>query len=235
MLIVAIRTLIMYAALLFSVRMMGKSELSKMSAFQLVVVFMIAELAAIPIDSTDASLINGLVAIFTLMFLQVLISYISTKSEGFKTLISGRPSILIEKGKLNVRELSRLRISITDLLEQLRIQDCSSICDVQYAIMESNGQLSVIKKAVDKPVTPKDIDLAVSEGVLPAIIISDGNLYDRNLIYSGVDLVSFENRMRSAGIKDIKKVFLAFCEENKQFHIYLHDSASGPFTKEVKI
>ena len=235
MLIVAIRTLIMYAALLFSVRMMGKSELSKMSAFQLVVVFMIAELAAIPIDSTDASLINGLVAIFTLMFLKVLISYISTKSEGFKTLISGRPSILIEKGKLNVRELSRLRISITDLLEQLRIQDCPSICDVQYAIMESNGQLSVIKKAVDKPVTPKDIDLAVSEGVLPAIIISDGNLYDRNLIYSGVDLVSFENRMRSAGIKDIKKVFLAFCDENKQFHIYLHDSASGPFTKEVKI
>ena len=235
MLIVAIRTLIMYAALLFSVRMMGKSELSKMSAFQLVVVFMIAELAAIPIDSTDASLINGLVAIFTLMFLQVLISYISTKSEGFKTLISGRPSILIEKGKLNVRELSRLRISITDLLEQLRIQDCPSICDVQYAIMESNGQLSVIKKAVDKPVTPKDIDLAVSEGVLPAIIISDGNLYDRNLIYSGVDLVSFENRMRSAGIKDIKKVFLAFCDGNKQFHIYLHDSASGPFTKEVKI
>ena len=235
MLIVAIRTLIMYAALLFSVRMMGKSELSKMSAFQLVVVFMIAELAAIPIDSTDASLINGLVAIFTLMFLQVLISYISTKSEGFKTLISGRPSILIEKGKLNVRELSRLRISITDLLEQLRIQDCPSICDVQYAIMESNGQLSVIKKAVDKPVTPKDIDLAVSEGVLPAIIISDGNLYDRNLIYSGVDLVSFENRMRSAGIKDIKKVFLAFCDENKQFNIYLHDSASGPFTKEVKI
>lgn len=235
MLIVAIRTLIMYAALLFSVRMMGKSELSKMSAFQLVVVFMIAELAAIPIDSTDASLINGLVAIFTLMFLQVLISYISTKSEGFKILISGRPSILIEKGKLNVRELSRLRISITDLLEQLRIQDCPSICDVQYAIMESNGQLSVIKKAVDKPVTPKDIDLAVSEGVLPAIIISDGNLYDRNLIYSGVDLVSFENRMRSAGIKDIKKVFLAFCDENKQFHIYLHDSASGPFTKEVKI
>ena len=235
MLIVAIRTLIMYAALLFSVRMMGKSELSKMSAFQLVVVFMIAELAAIPIDSTDASLINGLVAIFTLMFLQVLISYISTKSEGFKTLISGRPSILIEKGKLNVRELSRLRISITDLLEQLKIQDCPSICDVQYAIMESNGQLSVIKKAVDKPVTPKDIDLAVSEGVLPAIIISDGNLYDRNLIYSGVDLVSFENRMRSAGIKDIKKVFLAFCDENKQFHIYLHDSASGPFTKEVKI
>ena len=235
MLIVAIRTLIMYAALLFSVRMMGKSELSKMSAFQLVVVFMIAELAAIPIDSTDASLINGLVAIFTLMFLQVLISYISTKSEGFKTLISGRPSILIEKGKLNVRELSRLRISITDRLEQLRIQDCPSICDVQYAIMESNGQLSVIKKAVDKPVTPKDIDLAVSEGVLPAIIISDGNLYDRNLIYSGVDLVSFENRMRSAGIKDIKKVFLAFCDENKQFHIYLHDSASGPFTKEVKI
>ena len=235
MLIVAIRTLIMYAALLFSVRMMGKSELSKMSAFQLVVVFMIAELAAIPIDSTDASLINGLVAIFTLMFLQVLISYISTKSEGFKTLISGRPSILIEKGKLNVRELSRLRISITDLLEQLRIQDCPSICDVQYAIMESNGQLTVIPKADQKPLTPKDMGLTANEGLLPMIVVSDGTLYLKNLLASGTPEDLFKQKLAAAGIMSYDNIFLAFYDENKSFHVYLRSDNSTPFASEVKI
>ena len=161
MLIVAIRTLIMYAALLLSVRIMGKSELSKMSPFQLVIVFMIAELAAIPIDSSDASLINGLVAIFMLMFLQIFISFLSTKSELFKKFISGHPTVLIEKGKLNIKEMTSLRITTTDLLEQLRIQNCPSISDVEYAIMESNGQLSVIQKAENSPVTPKDLDLSL--------------------------------------------------------------------------
>lgn len=235
MLIVAIRTLIMYIALLFSVRMMGKSELSKMSPFQLVIVFMIAELAAIPIDSADASLINGLVAIFMLMFLQILISFLSIKSESFKNFVSGKPTILIDKGKLNVSELGRLRITTTDLLEQLRIQNCPSISDVEYAIMESNGQLSVIQKAENNPVTPKDMQLNVTEGILPSIIISDGNFYDKNLIFSGIDQNTFENKLRKAGITAFKDVFLAFCDENKQFHIYLSDKNSGPFAKEVII
>jgi len=225
----------MYAALLFSVRMMGKSELSKMSPFQLVVVFMIAELAAIPIDSTDASLINGLVSIFMLMFLQILISFLSTKSELFKNFIGDKPTVLIEKGKLNADELARLRITTTDLLEQLRIQSCPSICDVEYAIMESNGQLSVIKKAESSPVTPKDMDLNVNQGILPAIIISDGNLYDKNLIFSGIDVKTFEDKLRKAGITNIKDVFLAFCDGNKQFHVYLTGNDSGPFAKEVII
>lgn len=233
MLIIAIRTLIMYAALLFSVRIMGKSELSKMSPFQLVVVFMIAELAAIPIDSAEASLINGLVAIFTLMFLQILISFLSTKSEIFKNFISGKPSILIEKGKLNIKELSRLRITITDLMEQLRIQGCPSISDVEYAIMESNGQLSVIEKAESAPITPKDMKLSVTQGALPVIIISDGNLYDKNLILVGMDVNGFNTKLKKAGISEIKEIFMAFCDESKNIHVYLKDKTSGSYAKEV--
>lgn len=222
MLIVAFRTLIMYAALLFALRLMGKSELSKMSPFQLVVVFMIAELAAIPIDSADASLVNGLIAIFTLMFLQILISFLSVKSEFFKNFITDKPSILIEKGKLNVKELSRQRIVMTDLLEQLRLKSCPSLSDVEYAIMESNGQLSVIKKEDEK-------------STLPAIIVSDGNLYEKNLLFSGIDLKTFEEKLRSVGITSFSSVFLAFCDEKKQFHIYLYEKSHGPFAKEVKL
>ena len=95
MLIILVRTVILYFLVLFTIRIMGKSELSKMSPFQLVVIFMIAELAAIPIESSKASLISGVIGIFTLTFLQVLISTISIKSERFKNFINGRPSICL--------------------------------------------------------------------------------------------------------------------------------------------
>ena len=229
MLIVAIRTLIMYLVLLLAVRIMGKSELSKMSPFQLVIVFMIAELAAIPIDSADASLINGIIAITMLMFLQVLISFLSIKSESFKNFISGKPTMLIEKGKLNVKELTRQRISCTDLLEQLRLENCPSISDVEYAILESNGQLSVIPKAKNRPLTP------VSEGVLPAIVVSDGVVYDRNLILAGIDKINFDNKLKSAGITSVKDIFLAFCDSEKKIHIYTAEKEIGPYAKEVQV
>ena len=233
MLIVAIRTFVMYLILLLAVRIMGKSELSKMSPFQLVIIFMIAELAAIPIDSADASLINGIIAITTLMFLQVLISFLSIKSESFKNFISGKPTILIENGKLNIKELAKQRISSTDLLEQLRIENCPSISDVDYAILESNGQLSIIPKAQNRPVTPKDMKLAVSDGVLPAIVVSDGNIYERNLLMAGIDMINFEKKLKSVNISSVK--FLAFCDSEKIIHIYTCSEDMLPYAKEVKI
>lgn len=235
MLIVAIRTLVMYLILLLAVRIMGKSELSKMSPFQLVIIFMIAELAAIPIDSADASLINGIIAITTLMFLQVLISFLSIKNESFKNFISGKPTMLIEKGKLNIKELARQRISCTDLLEQLRLENCPSISDVDYAILESNGQLSVIPKAKARPVSPKDMNLAVSDGVLPAIVVSDGNIYERNLLLAGIDMINFEKKLKSVNISSVNDIFLAFCDSEKKIHIYTSSPEMSPYAKEVKI
>ena len=235
MLIVAIRTFILYAAVLFAVRLMGKSELSKMSPFQMVVLFMIAELAAIPIDSTSASLINGVMAIFTLMFLQVAISFLATKCEWFKNLVTDKPSILIDKGKLNEQELKRLRITTTDLLEQLRLENCPSLADVQYAIMESNGQLTVIPKAENKPLTPKDMQLAVTEGVLPMIIIADGKLYEKNLRTLGISRETLDHKLKAVNLLTYQKIFLEFYDENKQIHLYLASDNTVPFTAEVKL
>ncbi len=219
MLIVAIRTVILYLALLFTLRLMGKSELSKMSPFQLTVIFMIAELAAIPLDSIDASLINGLIAIFMLTFMQVLISFLCMKSERFKLFISGRPTMIIEKGKLNIAEIRSQRITLTDLMEQLRIKNCSDISQVQYAIVETNGELSIVKK----------------EDYLSSIIISDGNLYEENLRFSGLDYNSFQNKLKKAGITAMDSVFLALCDKDKVLHIYIEDKDYGPFAKEIKI
>ena len=145
--IVLIRTFILYFIVLFAIRIMGKSELSKMSPFQMVVIFMIAELAAIPIESPTVSFISGVIAIFTLLFLQVLISYISIKSEKFKNFINGRPSVIIENGQINQEEMRRLRISINDLMEQLRLGNTPNVADVNYAVLESNGRSFHCSKA----------------------------------------------------------------------------------------
>lgn len=234
MLIVSIRTVIMYALVLLAIRLMGKSELSKMSPFQMVIIFMIAELAAIPIDDPAESLVSGIIAIFTLTFLQIAISLLSIKCEGFKNFISGKPSILIEKGKINVKELKRLRITITDLTEQLRLENCPSISNVQYAILESNGQLTVIPKAEAQPVTPKDLKLAVNQGSLPVILVSDGTLYQKNLWLSGIREDVFLQNLTSRGLS-IADTFLAFCDENKTIHVYQHPKENHNYAPEVTI
>ena len=235
MLIVAIRTFVLYIIVLIAVSIMGKSELSKMSPFQLVIVFMIAELAAMPIDDPSTSLINGVMAIFTLMLLQVLISFLSIKSEKFKNLVSGKPSILIEKGKLNIKELKKLRITSTDLLEQLRLANCPSLSDVEYAIMEANGQLTVIPKAEQKPLTPKDMGLTVNDGLLPMVVVSDGTVYNKNLLAAVVPEELFRQKLRDSGISSYNDIFLAFYDENKAFHVYLYSDNAVPFASEVKI
>lgn len=198
---------------------MGKAELSKVSTFQMVVLFMIAELAAIPIDSPSISLINGLTAIFTLLFLEVLLSYISIKSEKLKNFITGKPSLLVDKGMLNVKEMKRLRITINDLFEQLRIENCPSLSDVEYAIMESNGELTVIKK------TPPE--------KLPMIIINDGVIYESNLQKAGIDQSTLRKMLKNKGIQDEKEVFVAFFDTNRQFHVYPKPDQQTPFAREA--
>lgn len=224
MTIVLIRTVILYLIVLFVIRIMGKAELSKMSPFQLIVVFMIAELASIPIESPDVSMITGVAAIFTLMFLQVLISFISLRSEKFKKIFSGRPSVLIDKGEINVKEMRALRITINDLMEQLRIGGAPSINDVDFAVMESNGELSIIQKAEKRPLTAEDASIAADSEVMPAVFISDGIIYYENIRNSGWTAERMLMKLASLGIDDTSSVFLVFCDGKGKLHVYMPDS-----------
>lgn len=220
MIIICIRTLILYVVVLFALRVMGKAELSKMSTFQMVVLFMIAELASIPIDEPSTSLINGVVAIMTLLFLQVLFSYFSIKSEGFKNLINGRPSIIVDKGRINIKEMERLRITVNELFEQLRIGNCPSLSDVEYAVMESNGELSIIKTEDHER--------------LPLVLVSDGTIYEENLEKAHLDRLTLLHMLDSRGLSDLNKVFLAFYDGQHQFHVYPFPPEDQSFAGEVK-
>ena len=223
MTIVLIRTVILYLIVLFVIRIMGKAELSKMSPFQLIVVFMIAELASIPIESPDVSMITGVAAIFTLLFLQVLISFLSLKSEKFKNFFSGKPSVLIDSGEINQKELKALRITINDLMEQLRIGGSPSISEVDFAIMESNGDLSIIPKAEKKPLTAEDMSIEKSKEIMPVVFISDGIMYRKNVQKSGWNIKQLTDELLKLGISDYTQVFLAFCDEQSKLHVFMSD------------
>ena len=217
--IVVIRTVILYFTVLFAIRIMGKSELSKMSPFQMVIIFMIAELAAIPIESPQVSLLTGVLAILSLLFLQVLISFISLKSESFRLFVSGRPSVLIDRGKINIKEMKRLRISVSDLMEQLRIGNAPSLGDVEYAVLESNGSLSIILKPEKNPVTPSDMNMASGDSYLPVTVISDGILYRSVLKKKGISEKKLLKELSSHNLS-LPEVFLAYYDEKETLHVF---------------
>lgn len=220
MIIILIRTLFLYLAVLFVLRVMGKGELSKMDPFQMVVLFMIAELAALPIESPDVGILDGITALAGLLFLEVLISYVSLKSEKFKRLVSGKPSVLIEKGRIDAKELESLRISINDLSEQLRLKNVPSISDVDYAILEANGDLSVIPKPDKKPLTPKDLSIPMKSETLPIVLIADGYLYQDSLTKAQLSENRLKSELLTLGVTDYSQVFICFSDENKKIHVY---------------
>lgn len=232
MLVIFVRTVMLYLIVLAVIRIMGKAELSKMSPFQMVVVFMIAELASIPIESPDVSMITGVTAIFTLMFIQVLISYLSLKSEKFKNFFSGKPSILINQGQINHKEMKNLRITINDLMEQLRLGSAASLSEVEYAIMESNGDLSIIQKAENKPLTPQDMSMKKQREIMPAVFISDGIMYKDNVSASGWSEKKLTEHLAKLGISDYTEVFLAFCDSSSSLHVFMYEKGSD-YAREV--
>lgn len=214
---------------------MGKAELSKMDPFEMIILFMIAELAAIPIESLDIPLLNGAASIITLLFLQVTLSFLSTKSQKINTILNGKPSILIERGNINIKEMKAQRVTINDLMEQLRLKNFTSPADIEYAVLESNGDLSVIPKPDKAPLTPADMGLQTSSKIMPMVLISDGVFYKNNLKVLGKEESYLKKELLKVKITDFKQVFLCFYDENSQLHVFPKKAGSKGKLKEVNL
>jgi len=209
MILVIIRTLILYGTTVVFLRIMGKRQIGQLQPYELVVIIMISELAAIPMQNTGIPILNGLIPIFILFTSEVTLSYIALKSERARGVICGRPSILIEKSRIMEEELRRIRYNINDLLEQLRLKDVTNITDVEYAILETSGQLSVILKSEKRPVQPHDLNIApVYEG-LPTTLVMDGHLMHENLQKANIDLNWLLAELSKSGVKSFKELLFA--------------------------
>ncbi len=221
MLLTAIRTLILYSAVTVVMRIMGKRQVGEMQPYELVVAVLIAELAAIPMEDTDIPLINGLIPIVVLLVVQVALSELALFSERARKIICGTPSILIAQGEIMEHELRKLRVNLNDLLEQLRSKNFPNVKDVAYAILETNGQLSVIPKAGLSPVTAEDLNLNLQSGGLPINLILDGLVNVHNLELDGVTMEQLTEQAKALGADDLRQVFFANIDETGHIHMQL--------------
>ncbi|WP_129595755.1 YetF domain-containing protein [Anaerophilus nitritogenes] len=225
MVIILVRTCLLYIFVLIAIRLMGKGQLSEMQPFELVIILMIAELATLPMEETGVPLINGFIAISTLLFLQVSISYLNLKSEKIRRFICGKPSILINHGRIDEKELKRLRITINDLVEQLRIQNYYNMADVEFAILETNGDLSVIPKPEKRPVTLGDLNISAPFDGLPITLIIDGKILYDNLQKLQVSKDWLINQLHMYNVADPKEILFSYIDASK--NIYVHKKSKG--------
>jgi len=233
MIITFFRTFIIYVIVLFAIRCMGKSGLSSADPFQIVIMFMIAEIATIPIESPDTPMFNGIAAIAMILFLYAICGFISYKSETFKLIINGKPSVLIDNGAINFKELKKSNITITDLTEMLRLKDAPDITDVLYAYLETNGQLSIILKPDKSPVAKEDLNLNKAFECMPCILISDGTIYDSNLKKAGIKRDHLIKSMKKNSISNVSDVLLCFCDDSASVHFYVKSNDDNKYIKPI--
>ncbi len=205
-------------------RIMGKRQLGEMELSEFIVAALVADLAATPLQDIGIPLLNGLIPIITLFCLEIIIAWLSLKSIRFRAFTFGRPEILIRNGKIDVMRMRKNRFTADELMQELRAQGIESFDVIAYAILETNGKLSVILKADEQPVTPKQMNLIASDSGYPHIIISEGRILDKNLRLLGRDKSWLEKELHRQGIKDAIDVYLltlsdtgeVFCQPKKE-------------------
>lgn len=213
-----IRTLLLYAVILGAVRLMGKRQISELQTSELVVTLLISDIAAIPMQDTGQPLLSGLLPIAILVFCEIVTSVIMLKSTRLRSLICGRPIVVINDGSIVQSELRQLRMTTEDLCEELRQKDIFCLEDVAYAIVETNGRMSIVKKP------GKDVPSAELCGLIPpdngieAVVVSDGVVSDFSLQLIRKSHGWLEGILRGKNLS-AKDIFLMTANTAGQFHI----------------
>ncbi len=209
MLLIAVRALILYLLLVVVMRLMGKRQIGQLQPFELAITIVIAELAVIPMSDTRIPLTNGIIGILVLMSVEIAFSLLILHSEKARSIICGTPTILIRNGKPDREAMRRVRVNINDLLEQLRSKEYPNMSDIAYAVLETNGSISVIPKADVKPPTARDLKVPVTQPGFPVSLIMDGKVNLRNLQIAGLTVDVLLQEANKQGIQDLRQVFFA--------------------------
>lgn len=212
------RTIIFYLLILVIFRLMGKREIGELSILDLVVFIMIGELAVVAIERPNVRIFHAILPMVILMIIQLVMAIISLKSKKFRNLVEGKPSIIINRGKIDEVAMRKQRYNFDDLMTQLREKDIRSIADVEFAILESSGSLSVIEKLED-PKKPKN---PIKNGDITIPLILDGNIEEENLKRINKTNLWLRQELKKRGYRDVKRI--SFCSfENEKFFIDLKD------------
>ncbi len=223
MLIALIRSILLFLLVVLALRIMGKRQVGQLQPYEMVMVIMFSALASIPMSNIDIPLIYAIVPIISLVFLQSLISFLTLKSSKARSIICGMPTILIENGKIQEKQLRRLRYNLNELLEQLRTQQVAEIGDVEFAILENSGQVTVIPKSQKRPVTPADLQIPTQYEGLSTDLIIDGEVQKQNLQKIKLSEAWLQNQLQSFNISAPEQVLFATLSTQKQFYFQLKE------------
>ena len=201
MLISFIRSVILYLLLILVIRAMGKRQIGQMEASEFVVTMLIADLASVPMQNNAISLFSGLVPILAVLALELILTVASMKLMGVRRLLCGKPVILIEHGRINAGNLRRTRVTLDELTGQLREQGVLDPATVNYAILETNGEISVFPYARYRPASAMDAGIEARDEALPYTVVADGRIQEENLRLAGRDRTWLDGQLRSAGCR----------------------------------
>ena len=201
MILIFVRTVIIYVLVLFVMRFMGKREIGQMQPFELVIAMMIADLAATPMSDTGIPILYGIIPILSLLMMHIIISVINLKSIKLREVICGKPRILIYRGKIDEDALIKENFTINELQERLRVNNINNLGDVEFAILETSGQISVVQKPEKRALRPEDFNIeAKYEGIAFDLVI-DGQVMGDNLNKIGKDYKWLEKEVGKFNIK----------------------------------
>ncbi len=213
-----IRTFIIYCIVSLCVRLMGKRQLGQLQPGELVVTMLISEIAAIPIEDNTVPILNSIIPLLLLVSFEIISSVIDRKSVKFRYWTEGKPITIIRNGTLLQKELKNLRFTINDVLLGLRQKDVFDIEDVEYAIVETNGTLSVLLKPDKRPATPKTVGKTEKDNGMPCSVVIDGKIIEST--FKDCDITEKEVLSKiNRETDDIKNILLMTVDKNKKYNI----------------
>jgi len=215
---IILRSIIIYAIVLFLIRLMGKRQIGEMQPFELVITLIIADLATIPMAEPAIPLIHGIIPLITLVVLHFILSIITNKNLWFRKFINGKPVIIIGPNGIDFKALKKLNMNFNDLQESLRSCNYFNLEEVLYAIIQTNGTLTVIPRAPFAPLTANDIGLKKDEASLPILIISKGKILESNAQMAEIDKSFLEKELESKN-KKIKDILFATINQQGKMYI----------------
>ena len=202
-----IRTIILYVFVTFAIRVMGKRQIGDMQPNELVITLLISEIVAIPLQDISQPILSGVVAIFMLIVLEIVMSVLSLKSVKVRKFMSGNSVVIINNGVVDQNAMKNVRMTVLDLIEQLRGQNVFDISTVAFAVLEVNGNLSVLLKSGDQPLTAKDMSIKKDKAALPLPVISDGKILKDSLTALNITNEDLDKKLHANHTKS-DKVFL---------------------------
>jgi len=225
--VILIRSIVAFFVLLALTRIMGKKQLSQLTFFDYIVGITIGSIAATMSVDQNVKISNGLISLIIWGVIPILLGYIGLKSRAFIRLTDGRPSIVVREGKVLEDEMKKNQLAIEELMMQLREKGVFKLDDVEMAIFETNGELSVMRKTDADPITASLLGIKVKNEHAPTLVIADGHILQENLSLLKLDKQWLTKEIKKQGAYDVKDVFIAQVDANKQLYVDLYQDGIG--------